>query len=85
MSRQAKPRSQKIPTFNISDITAADAFANADTTARDSNRRIADRHVESGEGLNLTGFPTTLAQRIAAARTTQSEWRLWLPPLSSQT
>ena len=56
-------------TFNISDITPAGAFVNAVTTARDSDCRIADRHVESGEGLNFTGFLTTLARRIATAIT----------------
>ncbi len=56
-------------TFNISDITPAGAFANAVTTARDSDFRIADRHVETGDGLNFTGFLTTLARRIATAIT----------------
>ncbi len=56
-------------TFNISDITSAGAFANATMTAQDSNRRNADRHVETGEGRNFTGFLTTLARRIAAATT----------------
>jgi hypothetical protein len=69
MGRHAKPRSQKMSTFNISDITPAGAYGNAVTAAQDSDRRNADRHFESGEGQNFTEFLTTLARRIAAAIT----------------
>jgi hypothetical protein len=58
-----------MPTFNISDISPAGAFANAAMTAQDRDRRNADRHVGSGEGPNFTGFLTTLARHIAAAVT----------------
>ena len=56
-------------TINISDITPAGAFANAVMTARDSDCRIADRHVESGEGSSAIGSLKTLARRIATAIT----------------
>jgi hypothetical protein len=58
-----------MPTFNISDITPAGAYANAVMAAQDSDRRNADRRFESGEGLNFTEFLTTLVRRIAAAIT----------------
>ena len=68
-------------TFNISDITLAGAYVNAVTAAQGSDRRNADRHVESGEGQNFTGFLTTLARRIAAAIT---ENRRTTSPLTSR-
>jgi hypothetical protein len=58
-----------MPTFNISDITPAGAFANAAMTAQESDRRNADRHFESGESRQVTKLLTTLARRIAAAIT----------------
>ena len=64
-------------TFNISDIHFAGAYANAVTTAKDSDRRNAGRHVEAGEGSSAIGSLKTLARRIASAiiemRTTASQ------------
>ncbi len=70
-----------MPTFNISDITPAGAFANAVTAAQDSDYRNADRHVESATGLSVTTFLTTLARRIAAAI---AENRRTISPLTSR-
>ncbi len=56
-----------MPTFNISDITPAGAFANAVTAAQGSDRRNADRHFDSGENRQVTKLLTTLARCIAAA------------------
>ena len=56
-------------TFNISDIHFAGAYMNAVTAAKDSDQRNADRHLETGDGLNFTGFLTTLARHIATAIT----------------
>ena len=68
-------------TFNISDITFAGAYMNAVTVAQDSDCRIADRHVETGDGVDFTGFLTTLARRIATAIT---EIRRTTSPLTSR-
>ena len=54
-------------TFNISDINIAGAYANAVTVAQDSDRRNADCHVETGEGLNVMKFLKTLVGRIVTA------------------
>ncbi len=68
-------------TFNISDIHYAGAYSNAVAAAEDSDRRNADRHIESGEGRHFTGFLTTLARRIAAAI---AENRRTISPLTSR-
>jgi hypothetical protein len=47
-----------MPSFNISDITAAGTFANAVTVARDSDHRNAAHHTGPDEGPNATGFLT---------------------------
>jgi hypothetical protein len=58
-----------MPTFDISDITLAGAYVNAVTAAQDGDRRNADRHFESGEGLNFVRFFGALVRRVAAAIT----------------
>ncbi len=55
--------------LNISDIHFAGAYTNAVTVAKDSDHRTADSHLETGDGLNFTGFLTTLARRVATAIT----------------
>ena len=56
-------------TFNISNMTLAGAYGNAIMTAKDRDRRKADRHMESDEGLNLTKRLATLVRRIVVAVT----------------
>ncbi len=66
VGRQTKPRSQKMSTFNISDITLAGAYANAVTAAKDSDRRNAGRRLETGEGWNVIKFFQSHARRFVA-------------------
>jgi hypothetical protein len=68
-------------TFNISYFHFAGAYAKAVTAAQDSDRRNANRHFESGEGLNFTRFVTSLARRIAAAI---AQIRRTTPPKTSR-
>lgn len=55
-----------MPTFNISDITPAGAFANAVTAAQDSDHRNADRRFETGEDFNVLKSFKSLVRRFAA-------------------
>jgi hypothetical protein len=64
--RQTKPRSQKMSTFNISDITLAGAYVQAVTAAKDSDHRTADRHLETAEGSKVMKLLKTLVRRFAA-------------------
>jgi hypothetical protein len=54
-------------TFNISDIHFAGAYANAVTAAKDSDHRNAERHLEPGEGSNVTKAFKAQVRRIATA------------------
>ena len=56
-------------TFNISDITFAGAYVTAMDAARDSDRRNADRYVETGESrqTKFHGVWYSLPVRVAAA------------------
>ena len=56
-----------MPTFNISDITPAGAYANAVTAATDSDRRNPDRCVATGESTKVEKFVNGLIRRIAGA------------------
>ena len=56
-------------TFNISDIHYAGAYSNAVAAAKDSDRRNAGRHFETGQGSNVMQFLKTFVRRIAAAIT----------------
>ena len=53
-------------TFNISDIHFAGAYVNAVAAAKDSDRRNAGRHSETGEGSNVVKLLKTLVRRFAA-------------------
>ena len=53
-------------TFNISDINFAGAYVNAVTAAKDSDRRNAAHHSETGEGSNVVKLLKTLVRRFAA-------------------
>jgi hypothetical protein len=54
-------------TFNFSDITLAGAYANAVKTARESDHRNAESHLETGESRSVLKSLRTLVQRIAVA------------------
>jgi hypothetical protein len=53
-------------TFNISDIHFAGAYVNAVAAAKDSGRRNAGHHSETGEGSNVVKLLKTLVRRFAA-------------------
>lgn len=56
-------------TFNITDITPIGAYMNATTTARESDRRNAHCHFETGESRNVLKSLITRVQHFAAAVT----------------
>ncbi len=53
-------------TFNISDIHYAGAYSNAVAAAKDSDRRNAGRHFETGEGFSVLKSFKSLVRRFAA-------------------
>jgi hypothetical protein len=55
-----------MPTFSISDVTPAGAYANAVMVARESDRRSANRRFEPGEGVNVLKSLKTLVRRAVA-------------------
>jgi hypothetical protein len=60
-------------TFNFSDITLAGAYANAVKTARESDHRNAESHLETGESRSVLKSLRTLVQRIAVAVAASSQ------------
>jgi len=54
-------------TFSFSDITPVGAYINATNAVRESGRRNAKRHVETGAGRNVRKSLRAMVQRIAAA------------------
>jgi hypothetical protein len=54
-------------TFDFSDITPAGAYVNAIKAAQESDRRNAERHLETSESRHALKSVWTLVRRIAAA------------------
>ncbi len=69
MGRRGNTKEQKMSTFSISDITPAGAYMSAMTAAHASDRRNADRYVETrvSRQKKLHGAWYSLPVRITAA------------------